>query len=626
MVWDLRMQSCVRAMLQHGRQVVDLRVDWPTFQGMSCSADRSIILWDLEVAEPLQRFDKHPGSVWCLDVDWAGRRMVTGAGPGDNSIFVWDFRDGFVERQILGHEGSVWALAVDWEVAHKAFETAQGVGLQTEAGIEPPDSNVPSKEEMQSGGESPDGKSHKGKRRKKWVKRRVKTTEKGLISGSSKDLTEAAAVDAGGESLCSGCSKDEERHTLMSRQMEDQQRLQAEFESSLLVRQEKFGEDVQQLGENLHTLHSLEAASLDQLRGGLAEVHAALNREMASLSRVEDQLGELREEVTQPSPAAVQQHQQDHHAAMLASRQVSELLHQERARAAAARLRNLVAPPFKDIGSLHVAFVLWKMQSRHRVAFENLLAYREKMVDRADLQAIVTAWRSASRPSTERLLDSELQDLAKLPAPEPVREAQSMTPLLKVYSYAQCLADTGAGNCMAPKKQQPKVEEEVVVQESEDEPEEPEILTKCLRAPGQLFYGEVKAGYKQRKGRWIRHGKGQQIMTAVTPMGLGPNQRPAFETLVVSIYEGAWEEDVPCGEGRYRWSDGSSYEGNFEQGRMHGQGRFVWADGSSYEGSWFQGSCLQCRGLTCRCGDSGPSSGLQLARLAHGAREGRDCL
>ena len=52
--------------------------------------------------------------------------------------------------------------------------------------------------------------------------------------------TEAAAVDAGGESLCSGCSKDEvgmqtlqpslpvaslkpskERHTLMSRQMED---------------------------------------------------------------------------------------------------------------------------------------------------------------------------------------------------------------------------------------------------------------------------------------------------------------------------------------------------------------------------------------------------------------------
>ncbi|CAE7247293.1 PIP5K5 [Symbiodinium natans] len=143
---------------------------------------------------------------------------------------------------------------------------------------------------------------------------------------------------------------------------------------------------------------------------------------------------------------------------------------------------------------------------------------------------------------------------------------------------------------MAPKKKEQPVEEEVVVQESEDEPEEPEILTKCLRAPGQLFYGEVKAGYKQRKGQWIRHGKGQQITTAVTPLGLGPNQRPAFETLILSIYEGAWEEDMPCGEGSYRWSDGSSYEGNFEQGKMHGQGRFVWADGSSYEGSWFQGA------------------------------------
>ena len=33
-------------------------------------------------------------------------------------------------------------------------------------------------------------------------------------------------------------------------------------------------------------------------------------------------------------------------------------------------------------------------------------------------------------------------------------------------------------------------------------------------------------------------------MTAVTPMGLGPNQRPAFETLVVSIYEGLGREAV----------------------------------------------------------------------------------
>ena len=95
-------------------------------------------------------------------------------------------------------------------------------------------------------------------------------------------------------------------------------------------------------------------------------------------------------EVTQPSPAAVQQHQQDHHAAMLASRQVSELLHQagmkvtrarvgklnrnepflcpqERARAAAARLRNLVAPPFKDLGQNRFGKLVfsWQRQQQH---------------------------------------------------------------------------------------------------------------------------------------------------------------------------------------------------------------------------------------------------------------------
>ncbi|CAE7247296.1 HET-E1 [Symbiodinium natans] len=409
MVWDLRSKSCVRAMLQHGRQVVDLRVDWPTFQGMSCSADRSIILWDLEVAEPLQKFEKHPGSVWCMDVDWAGRRMVTGAGPGDNSLFVWDFRDGFVERQILGHEGSVWALAVDWEVAHKAFETAQGVGLQTEAAEEPPDSHVPSKEE-QSGEESPEGKvALKGKRRKKWVKQKLRpwtpvgdhfaAAAQGTRRLPSDELTEhhqsLLFIDAFivmppakecPPSACVMCPIDSTVSCLQP------------------VPPDQFGEDLQQLGEGLHTLHgSVEAAAFDQLTERVSEVQALLGREMATLTRVEDQLEELRAEVAAPRPGMIEQ-QQD-------SLRVSRLLQQERARAAAARLRNLVSPPFKEIGSLHVAFTLWKLQSRRRVAFESSLAYRKKISERADLQAVVTAWRSMSRPSMDRMLDSELKDL-----------------------------------------------------------------------------------------------------------------------------------------------------------------------------------------------------------------------
>mmetsp|Transcript_16754 Transcript_16754/g.29349 ORF Transcript_16754/g.29349 Transcript_16754/m.29349 type:complete len:557 (+) Transcript_16754:53-1723(+) len=141
---------------------------------------------------------------------------------------------------------------------------------------------------------------------------------------------------------------------------------------------------------------------------------------------------------------------------------------------------------------------------------------------------------------------------------------------------------------MAPKKAAAQ-EEAAPVEESEDEPEEPEIVKKCLRSGGQLYYGDCKVGYKERKGRFIRHGFGRQVNSAVSPQGPGPNGSPSFETVVLSIYEGNWEEDMPCGHGNYKWSDGSSYEGNVAEGQMHGHGKFVWPDGSVYEGAWHQG-------------------------------------
>mmetsp|Transcript_26052 Transcript_26052/g.67849 ORF Transcript_26052/g.67849 Transcript_26052/m.67849 type:complete len:101 (+) Transcript_26052:2-304(+) len=97
---------------------------------MSASVDRSIILWDLEMGEPIAKFEEHPGTVNCLSVDWLGRRMCSGAGPGDNCIRLWDFSDGCCEREMEGHDGAIWALCADWASAHKAVADAQGpVGL-----------------------------------------------------------------------------------------------------------------------------------------------------------------------------------------------------------------------------------------------------------------------------------------------------------------------------------------------------------------------------------------------------------------------------------------------------------------------------------------------------------------
>ncbi|CAK0819383.1 unnamed protein product [Prorocentrum cordatum] len=114
-------------MIHHSRQVTAVSVDWDTFQAMSASIDRTIILWDLEVGEPLSTYAGHSGSVCCLSVDWAGRRMASGAGPGDNRIRVWDFSDGYCASEVESHEGTVWAVDCDWAAAHKAVADAAGV-------------------------------------------------------------------------------------------------------------------------------------------------------------------------------------------------------------------------------------------------------------------------------------------------------------------------------------------------------------------------------------------------------------------------------------------------------------------------------------------------------------------
>mmetsp|Transcript_35361 Transcript_35361/g.75324 ORF Transcript_35361/g.75324 Transcript_35361/m.75324 type:complete len:538 (-) Transcript_35361:53-1666(-) len=151
---------------------------------------------------------------------------------------------------------------------------------------------------------------------------------------------------------------------------------------------------------------------------------------------------------------------------------------------------------------------------------------------------------------------------------------------------------------MAPKKAAEVAPAEVEQeQDEEQEPAEPEIFkNKCFRMGSQLFYGECKLGYRERKGTFVRHGLGRQVSSAVTPaaykFAAGEQQAAAYETVVLGTYEGNFEEDNMSGQGTntYKWSDGSSYEGAFVGGQLHGHGRFVWPDGSAYEGAFHFGT------------------------------------
>lgn len=144
---------------------------------------------------------------------------------------------------------------------------------------------------------------------------------------------------------------------------------------------------------------------------------------------------------------------------------------------------------------------------------------------------------------------------------------------------------------MAPKKApEPAAVEEPVEEEEEVEPEEPEIHKKCFRVGTQTYYGDCKVGVGPRKGTFVRHGYGRQVNAAVSPASYkaGANRR-AYETSVMGVYEGNWEDDVMSGQGVYSWSDGSQYDGAFLNGKMHGPGRFMWPDFSTYEGTWHSG-------------------------------------
>ncbi len=56
-----------------------------------------------------------------------------------------------------------------------------------------------------------------------------------------------------------------------------------------------------------------------------------------------------------------------------------------------------------------------------------------------------------------------------------------------------------------------------------------------------------------------------------------------------SIYEGAFEEDCPEGEGIYYYPDGVIYKGPFRGGRQHGRGVQIDERQRQRGGEWEEG-------------------------------------
>lgn len=56
---------------------------------------------------------------------------------------------------------------------------------------------------------------------------------------------------------------------------------------------------------------------------------------------------------------------------------------------------------------------------------------------------------------------------------------------------------------------------------------------------------------------------------------------------VVQQYEGNWELDKKCGQGKQKYSDGGIYEGQFKDNARNGQGTITYPNNNtSYKGLW----------------------------------------
>lgn len=90
-------------------------------------------------AEKLREFHGHGGPIWCLDVDHARGRLVSGS--YDKTLKIWDLATGRCERTLRGHSGWVSCLRVDssadriisgsWDATIKLWDSEGGTMRQS---------------------------------------------------------------------------------------------------------------------------------------------------------------------------------------------------------------------------------------------------------------------------------------------------------------------------------------------------------------------------------------------------------------------------------------------------------------------------------------------------------------
>lgn len=95
----------------------------------SSSKDQKPNVWYSLNGERLGTYDGHQGAVWCLDVDWESRKLITGA--GDMTTKIWDVEHGTVIASIAA-KSSVRTCNFSFSGNQAAYSTDKAMGQNCE--------------------------------------------------------------------------------------------------------------------------------------------------------------------------------------------------------------------------------------------------------------------------------------------------------------------------------------------------------------------------------------------------------------------------------------------------------------------------------------------------------------
>ena len=120
------------------------------------------------------------------------------------------------------------------------------------------------------------------------------------------------------------------------------------------------------------------------------------------------------------------------------------------------------------------------------------------------------------------------------------------------------------------------------------------LATLVYKNYDQIYQGRIEEDKRNGFGRlWTKEYQYIGSWKNDLPDGEGEykysgNTENISEKQII-YYKGEWKNNKMEGEGVFKWPDGRQYEGQYVDDKKEGQGTFYWPDGRKYQGAWLNG-------------------------------------